>query len=143
MHHGINPFHPICAIVFVIGQIAHAWLRASGIVQARTNGISTYRQYFELRAPVLFYRFFGCYLIFAGWQLGLLADFVGLVPGAEALMKAYPHPIPVNVLTAGCFGLLGDAALNRVLILLSKKWPGIVSELPAPDVSPAPVGDAK
>lgn len=138
MHHTANPFRAVCFIMFFLGQFIHAWMRASEVIHDKTNGVDGYKQYFDLRAPQVMGRFFSCYLLYGAWQLGYLATIIGaVVPGTDALMKAHPHPIPVNEITAGAFGFLADWFLKHATSLAAKRFPGIEKDLP-PAEDPLP-----
>lgn len=147
MHHAPNPFRLACFAMFFLGQFIHAWLEASQIVHDKSNSISTYAQYMDYRAPQVIARFFGCYLLYESWQMGYLATMIGiLVPGAETLMNAHPHPIPVNHITAGAFGFLADYGLrygiSQAIAMAKKKFPGTFGKdlPPAEDLAPVEGG---
>ena len=107
---------------YFIGQFIHAWLRASAVVSSKINGIASYEQYIRLNAPVLVIRFFvgTLGLIWWGWHPDAFTTLGGYVGWSTSLK------VPLNIVTAGAYGIFADALLD----LVAAKIPMLQKEIP-------------
>jgi hypothetical protein len=111
---------------FFLGVALHAWGRASSSVNSSLNGITSYQQYLRIYLPALCIRFFACTLILMAWSHAdgsTFADVAAYIPALGWLAK---HPLPLNPISAGVFGLCCDYILDLVL----SKVPGLQKEIP-------------
>ena len=127
-------------VMFILGQVLHAWLRAANTVQSKLNGITTYDQYLKLNAARVATRFFLAYCIFAAWQEGWLLVAVGaIIPSATWVKNA----LPTNVATAGVFGYIIDSVIDQAAGIAAKKWPWIQREIPPEESVTKPDPESK
>jgi hypothetical protein len=116
-------------ICYFIGQALNIWLRAVAVIQSPLSGITTYRQFFRVQAPLLSLKLFASImLMLMGSQspaFSQITDLVGKGAGEYA-----------TVGVAGFCGLGIDSALDKVLHILI---PGLRTDVPpAPPSPPKP-----
>lgn len=141
-HHGL-PFAVATFVMFFIGQFLHAWLRAQAAVRSKLNGLNDYHMYVSFYAPTLSIRFFVAALgliAYANYGPEITAFFVKTYPALSGW--AGGHPVPLNPLTAGVYGLCADALLDGGVNLLSRRYPGLQKELPPAQPPMPPQGNA-
>jgi hypothetical protein len=123
-HHIISTF-----VMFMLGQLIHAWQRASETVNSKLNGITSYDEYIHLRASEISGRILLVTCLFGGWASGGLYVLVSYIaPSTGASLTA--HPLPVVWWTAGIIGYFGDAILYFFIGLVARVVPDIRKDIP-------------
>ena len=131
MHHHAA-FVILVYLFFFVGAGLSVWRMAGHAVNSSLDGVSSYRQYFAINAPIHAIKTFIALCSLMAWyyhpEIGPEAA-KHLIPGG-AIPAWLTGFLSVNPATAGCFGAGCDTLEDIVLMYVKKKWPGISKEVP-------------